>query len=166
MGVITTSIVINFGADVGEGQLVAELDEVANGGVTQFPLNSDAYFIVYKNPSTIVVDRPKASDGQVTELLDVVREQKEQLTFAGTKEAKLRLKSIAGSFFVEKWYGAQGSGISCNGDTVTITGGDPCIADVKYNSQGKQYKLVPPVGLISMANITQYPIVVVITGTL
>jgi hypothetical protein len=158
----TTSTTITF---VVEGNMQVELDDLKNNDKTQFASGDTVYFKVYCNPIDLTVTG-EASDGTVTiDSTDSSDTQVEQLTFTKTSSADLGKLATPKSYTSLKWLGSNtgtSPAISASGTALNVTDRLIAVAEIEYSATYKGGNLS---GVTIPAGITDYPVVVVLTGT-
>lgn len=163
----STSTTITFvvkGLDSSGGGISVELDEAKNNGKSQFESGDTVYFKVFCSPSSMSVT-PYSSDGSVTLEADSTCEVKDQLVFALEKEASLS-KPATGALTSYKWLGKNNGGslsLNSSGTSAVVSTEVVAVCDVAYNATYKPGSLS---GVVIPSDIMEYPVVVVLVGTL
>lgn len=162
MGVITTSITIDFDAGDGdEGILKAEIDDRPTGynsGVTNFVPGDSPVFLVFKT-SNVTIDRMESSLGTISSVGSGTKEIEEFITFADTREASPGYP-VSGGFSYE-WFGGSGSP-TVSESKITIPAKTVGVMKIKYDAKFSAYRLSSPT---SYNGVTTFPIVVFIAGS-
>ena len=161
---LTASLVVNFGAGAAVGigaSLQAELDDVLNNDKSSFLPTETAYFVIYKYPSSVIVEKPIPSSGMVVAKGSVTRTKTQTLEFTNGSTASLSYPP-SGSVIVKRWYGNEGQGFAVSGMSASISSLDPCVCEVEYQTSGASWELLPPT--IDIEETPEWPIIVFIQG--
>ena len=143
-----STLVVAYGDDVAEADqtAVVELDGTLNldsdgETKTQFAPGDEVYFLVHHD-ADLVIDKVVPTDGTVVAMGAVSRSREADLLFVDEDAVSLSYLP-AGSLSVD-WQGREGSGLSRDEQSVTITDGWPALAHVAYGVDFYLYKLIPP----------------------
>ena len=163
MGVVTASLVVNFGQE-DQGILTAEIDDRAtgyNGGETSFAPGETVAFLIYKT-SNVNVNTPVVSLGAVAQIAGAQTLAKEEfLTFEDEKTATTSFPVLSG--FTSTWLGNNlGSVNVTDQQTITAATKGVGVLRVNYNTQFTPWRLtnVP----LSVDGLTAFPILIFVSG--
>ena len=159
---VTASIVVDFGGNVSDSMLVAELDAIKNDDKSTFLTTETAFFTIYKFPSTLIVNKPVPTSGMVVEIGPVTRTKTETLEFVGTKTHSLSYPP-SGIVTVNRWFGNVGADFTISQFNAIISSDAPCICEVTYQTSGILWELIPP-NNIDLTVTPEWPIIVWITA--
>jgi hypothetical protein len=166
-----TTIVVQFGTDTSadaaaNAHLSAEIDsreDGLNGGNTRFAPGDTAYFLVYKSDN-VTLSSPISSAGTVSFNGTTSVPKEEEVVFAGTNEARLRVPAAGGLSNV-KWLGNTLGNLSVNGATgITASEGGEGkagVAKLTYTANATIGALSSPA---SIDGETDFSIVALIIG--
>jgi hypothetical protein len=163
---VQTSFQISFGAgvDASQGHLSAEIDDRADGpnaGKTQFLPGEAAHFLVYKS-SNVAYDPPVPSAGSVSGGGTTIVEKEEDLAFADTDTATLRIPASAITSVT--WLGnSLGNLVLTDPQTVRASASGVAVARVRFQAVANTHALQSPA---SVAGLTDFSILVFILGRL
>lgn len=166
MGVITTSLVIDFKTDDDTGILKAEIDSREGGyndGITSFIPGDSPVFLVYKSPD-VTIEGITASSGTVSLIASGSHsnsiDDSEYLTFANEREATPKYPISGG--FSSKWLGTNGGVVSESEQKVVIPAKAVAVLKVDYTTLFDAYRLsnVPE----TLNGETSFPVVIFIAG--
>lgn len=142
MGVTQATIVVSFSDDANsDGFYVAELDEVANNGRTQFVPNEEVYFLV-QHDVTLQILNIVSTNGSVRSTGTVTRTREQVMLWVeeGEEQSLSHMGSVSFAFSFSS------TGLSVNGVSVTASGGSfPALCKATITGQFKQYCLTPQV---------------------
>lgn len=164
MGVVTTSLVVDFSPKDGGGVLKAEIDNRENGynnGETSFVAGDSPVFLVYKTSNVRLINgTPKSSLGYIHSISSNVSiEVEEYLTFANERTATPTYP-IYGNFYKE-WFGGSGS-VSYTENSVNVSNKTIGVLRVSYTTKAIAYQLS---GVPTQVNgRTSFPVVIFIAG--
>jgi hypothetical protein len=162
---VTTSFQISFGDDdASSAHLSAEIDsrpEGPNGGNTRFMPGDVAHFLVYKS-ANVAYDNPIPSAGSVSGGGLVVVEKEEDIAFADTDTASLRIP--AQSIVSVTWLGnSLGNLVLADPQTLRASARGVAVARVRFRANANTHALQSPA---SVAGLTDFSILVFILGRL
>ena len=163
---VNTSFQISFGTgvDASRGHLSAEIDdrpEGLNEGKTRFVPGDTAHFLVYKS-ANVAYDNPIPSAGSITGGGTVVVEKEEDIAFADTDTATLRIP--ANSIVSVIWLGSSlGALALADPQTLKASAKGVAVARVRFTATANAHALQSPA---SVAGLTDYSILVFILGRL
>ena len=163
MGIISTSIVVNFGQD-DQGILTAEIDgrpDGYNDGETKFAPGDTAAFLIYAT-SNVNVNTPVVSLGSVQQIAGPQNLDKEEfITFEDTKEASAGFPVLSG--FTYTWLGNDLGAVTVTDQrTIRAATKGVGVLRVNYTTQYTPWLLtnIPT----SIEGETSFPVLIFISG--
>lgn len=159
---VTATIVCDFGGNVSDSMLTAELDGIKNNDKISFLTTETAFFTIYKYPNSLIVHKPVPTSGMVVEIGSVTRTKTETLEFVGTKTLSLSYPPN-GPVTVNRWYGNVGQNFTISKFNAIILSEAPCICEVTYKTIGTSWELIPP-NNIDLTVTPEWPICIYITA--
>lgn len=163
MGIISTSIVVNFG-DTEQGMLKAEIDSRTDGfnnGETSFAPGEIVAFLVYSTPN-VTVNNPVVSLGSTQEISSPITIAKEEfINFEDAKKGTPSFPIMSG--FTYSWIGTSLGTVTVNSQReVSVATKGVAVLKINYNTQAIPWRLtnIPT----SVNGITTFPVVVFISG--
>lgn len=160
-GIVTTSLVVQFGAGSDSYHLSAEIDSRTdgfNGGSTSFIGGDSPAFLVYKDTELSLAFI--ASTGGVQQIGSGTIQQEEWLVFANEKTKSLA-KPPTGTVTLTRYGGTSGATVV--GSNVTLPSQGVAVYKAVYNANYTAYKLTNIPTTINGESTFQ--VIVVITGT-
>lgn len=163
MGIITTSLVVEFDSKDGEGILNLEVDDRIDGlnkGVTDFAPGDEVGLLLYKT-SNVVIDQIIVSSGNIQQAGQGSRPIEEFVTFANENTASPRYPIMSGFSFT--WAGNSLGGLTVVSENTVRAGSvGVAAAQIKYTTTFQQLKLINVP--LSLNGLTSFPIVVFVSG--
>jgi len=166
MSALNTSFQISFGTgtDASRGHLSAKIDDRAdgpNGGKTRFVPGDVAHFLIFKSANVTYQD-PIPSAGSVTGGGAVVVEQEEDIAFADTDTATLRIP--ANAITSVTWLGnSLGALTLTDPQTIKASAKGVAVARIKFSATAYAHALQSPA---SVSDLTDFSILVFILGAI
>ena len=162
-----TTIVVQFGTGTADAaaagaHLSAEIDRRENGlngGKTSFAPGDTVHFLVYKS-SNVTLENPVASAGSVAFTGSTNVEQTQDLIFANSNEARLRVPPVGGVTSTQ-WLGNNLGGITINGTQATAANKGVGVARVTYTATATTGTITSPG---TLDGLNDFSIVVLIVG--
>lgn len=162
MGVITTSLVVEFDPGDGEGVLKAEIDgrvDGYNNGITNFIPGDSPAFLRYKS-GNVDIDSQVSSAGSISSLGSGSITIDEYITFTNTREGSPGYP--ISSNFTYKWVGTSWGLVTATENKVTTAVNAIGVLKVSYTSRFDAFRLTS-VPLV-LDGETTFPVVIFISG--
>ena len=144
---VAETFVTQFGKGADSSAFVVmELDETLNldadgNEKTTWSPGDEIWFWI-QHDASLVIDRVVATSGMVVDCGSARRSRSQALIFTSTDSVEL--SHIPAKNPTYTWYGNQGSGLSRNGRSVSVSGNTPCTCDVEIPIDVHLYRFVPP----------------------
>lgn len=142
----TIVVTVQDAAEAAGNQPLIFLDDKLNPGPdgkpkTQFQ-SGDRVYTLLQTPDGVTVDDVRSSDGSLTRIGEVTRQQTDQVVIESAAKP-VTLSKIPSGGLTPAWYGNSGE-ISIDGKSLTVTGELPAIVDLTYSYRAISYLLAGP----------------------